>query len=59
MESSGTKYQTARHDAGWLKGEILINVVAYGAGTNSTAMIIGMYHKNIPVDLIQIGRAHV
>ena len=31
---------------------MIMNVVAYGAGTNSTAMIIGMYHKNIPVDLI-------
>ena len=31
---------------------MIMNVVAYGAGTNSTAMIIGMYHENIPVDLI-------
>ena len=29
-----------------------MNVVAYGGGTNSTAMLIGMYHRNIPVDLI-------
>ena len=29
-----------------------MNVVAYGAGVNSTSMLIGMYHKGIPVDLI-------
>jgi 3'-phosphoadenosine 5'-phosphosulfate sulfotransferase (PAPS reductase)/FAD synthetase len=29
-----------------------MNVVGYGGGTNSTAMLIGMYHRNIPVDLI-------
>ena len=29
-----------------------MNVVAYGGGINSTAMLIGMYHKGIPVDLI-------
>lgn len=29
-----------------------MNVVAYGAGVNSTSMLIGMYRKGIPVDLI-------
>lgn len=29
-----------------------MNIVSFGGGTNSTAMIIGMYHKNIPIDLI-------
>ena len=29
-----------------------MNVISYGGGTNSTAMLIGMYHKNIPADLI-------
>lgn len=29
-----------------------MNVIAYGGGLNSTAMIIGMYHRNIPIDLI-------
>lgn len=29
-----------------------MNVVSFGGGTNSTAMIIGMYHKGIPIDLI-------
>ena len=29
-----------------------MNVVAYGGGTNSTAMLIGMHHRGIPVDLI-------
>ena len=29
-----------------------INVVAYGGGINSTAMIIGMYRHDIPIDLI-------
>ena len=29
-----------------------MNVVAYGGGTNSTAMLVGMYEKGIPVDLI-------
>ena len=29
-----------------------MNVVAYGGGSNSTAMLIGMYQKGIPVDLI-------
>ena len=29
-----------------------MNVVAYGGGTNSTAMLIGMCRKKIPVDLI-------
>lgn len=27
-------------------------MVAYGGGVNSTAMLIWMYHKGIPVDLI-------
>ena len=29
-----------------------MNVVAYGGGTNSTAMLIGMHQRGIPVDLI-------
>lgn len=29
-----------------------MNIVSFGGGTNSTAMIIGMYRKNIPIDLI-------
>lgn len=29
-----------------------MNVVAYGGGTNSTAMLIGMHQRSIPVDLI-------
>lgn len=29
-----------------------MNIVSYGGGTNSTAMLIGLYRKNIPVDLI-------
>jgi len=29
-----------------------MNVVSFGGGTNSTAMIIGMYEKEIPIDLI-------
>lgn len=29
-----------------------MNVVSYGGGTNSTAMLIGMYQREIPVDLI-------
>ncbi len=29
-----------------------MNIVGYGGGTNSTAMLIGMYHRDIPVDLI-------
>lgn len=29
-----------------------MNVVAYGGGTNSTAMLVGMYERGIPVDLI-------
>jgi 3'-phosphoadenosine 5'-phosphosulfate sulfotransferase (PAPS reductase)/FAD synthetase len=29
-----------------------MNIVGYGGGTNSTAMLIGLYHKGIPVDLI-------
>ena len=29
-----------------------MNIVAYGGGSNSTAMLIGLYHHNIPVDLI-------
>ncbi len=30
----------------------IMNIVSFGGGTNSTAMIIGMYHKGIPIDLI-------
>lgn len=29
-----------------------MNIVCYGGGTNSTALIIGMYKKRIPIDLI-------
>lgn len=29
-----------------------MNIVSYGGGTNSTAMLIGMWMHNIPVDLI-------
>jgi hypothetical protein len=29
-----------------------MNVVAYGGGSNSTAMIIGMHRKSIPIDII-------
>lgn len=29
-----------------------MNVVSFGGGTNSTAMIIGMYLRKIPIDLI-------
>jgi hypothetical protein len=29
-----------------------MNIVAYGGGTNSTAMLIGMHQRDIPVDLI-------
>lgn len=29
-----------------------MNMVSFGGGTNSTAMIIGMYRKGIPIDLI-------
>jgi len=29
-----------------------VHVVSFGGGTNSAAMIIGMYKKNIPIDLI-------
>lgn len=29
-----------------------MNVIHYGGGTNSTAMIVGMWLHNIPVDLI-------
>jgi hypothetical protein len=29
-----------------------MNIVGYGGGTNSTAMLVGMHQRNIPVDLI-------
>ena len=29
-----------------------VNVVSFGGGTNSAAMIIGMYQRGIPIDLI-------
>ncbi len=29
-----------------------MNIVGYGGGTNSTAMLIGLYQRGIPVDLI-------
>lgn len=29
-----------------------MNIVSFGGGTNSTAMIIGMYRRKIPIDLI-------
>ena len=31
-----------------------MNVVSFGGGTNSTAMIIGMYLHKIPIDLIKM-----
>jgi len=34
------------------KGGEKVNIVSFGGGTNSTAMIIGMYLHKIPVDLI-------
>jgi hypothetical protein len=33
-------------------GGDVVNIVAYGGGTNSTAMLIGMWNQKIPVDLI-------
>lgn len=29
-----------------------MNIVSFGGGTNSTAMIIGMYLHKIPIDLM-------
>ena len=29
-----------------------MNVVGYGAGTDSTAMLVGLWQRRIPVDLI-------
>ena len=29
-----------------------MNIVSYGAGVNSTAMLVGMFEKGVPVDLI-------
>ena len=29
-----------------------MNIVGYGGGTNSTAMIIGLYQRGVPIDLI-------
>ena len=29
-----------------------MNAVTFGGGTNSTAMVIGMYLRKIPIDLI-------
>ena len=29
-----------------------MNIVSYGAGINSTAMLIGLHQKGIPIDLI-------
>lgn len=29
-----------------------MNIVSWGGGSNSTAMIIGMYHRKVPIDLI-------
>ena len=29
-----------------------MNLVSFGGGTNSTAMLIGMFERQIPVDLI-------
>jgi hypothetical protein len=34
------------------KGSDRLNIVSFGGGTNSTAMIIGMYRRKIPIDLI-------
>jgi hypothetical protein len=30
----------------------MMNIVGYGGGTNSTAMIIGLYQRGVPIDLI-------
>ena len=30
-----------------------MNIVSYGGGTNSTAMLVGMYERGIPVDLLR------
>ena len=33
-------------------GETDINMVSYGGGANSTALLIGLHQHRIPVDLI-------
>ena len=33
-------------------GETHINMVSYGGGVNSTALLIGLHQHRIPVDLI-------
>ena len=33
-------------------GESTINMVSYGGGANSTALLIGLHQHHIPVDLI-------
>ena len=34
------------------KKELILNVIAYGGGVNSTALLIGLHSRGIPVDLI-------
>ena len=29
-----------------------LNIVSWGGGTNSTAMIIALYRQNVPIDII-------
>ena len=36
-----------------------MNVVGYGGGTNSTAMLIGLWQRRIPVDLIPVSYTHL
>ena len=31
---------------------MLFNIVSFGGGTNSAALLVGLYKHNIPVDLI-------
>jgi len=31
-----------------------MNIVSFGGGTNSTAMIIGMYLHKIPIELLHL-----
>ena len=33
-------------------GETHINMVSYGGGVNSTALLVGLHQHRIPVDLI-------
>lgn len=29
-----------------------MNILSYGGGTNSTALLLGLYERHIPIDLI-------